>query len=263
MTCGQNVLMLRQVLHLTRSDLGKMLNVSARTVSEWEKDIYEPDLSSARIMASLLNISTDAFLGVKAPQSAVTTYNNSFPMLPMIGVCSKCGYAVYKNNLGQKSPILCTKCAREAAERRKAYNEECRLKCKKHLRNSLIIGIIVIIISIIVGIYVATSSPQDALLKQAALFFLCLVVGIFAFTFIGNLFLSEKMRDLLLRFTFGFDACSFGEESIFLLPFTLVFDLLGLLFGIVMFILGVLVVDIISPFVYPFSLKTAIKEIKQ
>lgn len=262
MTYGQNVLMLRQLLHLSRSELGKMLNVSRRTVSDWEKNISEPDLASAKMMAAMLGWSVDLFIDVKEQKPVVPTYNNPFPMLPMIGVCTKCGYAVYQNNLGQKSPLMCTKCTHEAAERAKAYNEECRLECKKRLKKSLIIGIIVLIISVIVGIYLAASS-QDSTLIKALWVFVSLLVGIFAFTFIGNLFLSEKMQDLLLLFTFGFEACSFGEESILLLPFTFVFNLLGLVFGIVIFILGVLVVGIISPFVYPFSLKNAIKEINQ
>ncbi len=128
MTYGQKVLKLRKALRLTQAELGKKLNISARTASDWDDNLYEPDIASIKTMAALLGTSTDAFLDADVP--VVVTQKSSFSVPRMIGVCSECGYAVYEDNLGQKSPLMCTDCVMKATKQREIQNEQRRLEYK-------------------------------------------------------------------------------------------------------------------------------------
>lgn len=54
---------LRNEKKLTQDDLGKMLNVSGKTIGAWERDSRQPNIEAINKIASIFNVSTDYLLG--------------------------------------------------------------------------------------------------------------------------------------------------------------------------------------------------------
>ena len=62
MTLGQKIKMLRTQKELTQKDLADQVHVTFQTVSKWEKDENEPDVSTLRELARLFGCSLDYLL---------------------------------------------------------------------------------------------------------------------------------------------------------------------------------------------------------
>ena len=62
MTLGQKIKKLRTEQGLTQKDLADQVHVTFQTVSKWEKDENEPDVSTLRELAKLFNCSMDYLL---------------------------------------------------------------------------------------------------------------------------------------------------------------------------------------------------------
>lgn len=60
---GQNIRMLRQARGLSQVDLGKRLNVSKQSISNWENDNIMPSVETLVQMADFFSVSTDYLLG--------------------------------------------------------------------------------------------------------------------------------------------------------------------------------------------------------
>ena len=68
MTLGQKIKKLRNENGLTQKDLSNMVNVTFQTVSKWEKDENEPDVSTLKKLASLFGCSLDYLLSEEEDQ---------------------------------------------------------------------------------------------------------------------------------------------------------------------------------------------------
>lgn len=60
---GSRLRDLRNEKKLTQDDLGKMLNVSGKTIGAWERDSRQPNIEAINKIASIFNVSTDYLLG--------------------------------------------------------------------------------------------------------------------------------------------------------------------------------------------------------
>lgn len=60
---GQNIRMLRQARGLSQVDLGKRLNVSKQSISNWENDNIMPSVETLVQIADFFSVSTDYLLG--------------------------------------------------------------------------------------------------------------------------------------------------------------------------------------------------------
>lgn len=60
---GQNIRMLHQARGLSQVDLGKRLNVSKQSISNWENDNIMPSVETLVQMADFFSVSTDYLLG--------------------------------------------------------------------------------------------------------------------------------------------------------------------------------------------------------
>ena len=65
MTLGQKIKKLRNEKGLTQKDLADQLHVTFQTVSKWEKDENEPDISTLRELAKLFECSMDSQNGIR------------------------------------------------------------------------------------------------------------------------------------------------------------------------------------------------------
>ena len=71
MTLGQKIKKLRIDSGLTQKDLSNMVNVTFQTVSKWEKDENEPDVSTLKKLASLFGCSLDYLLSEEEEEPPV------------------------------------------------------------------------------------------------------------------------------------------------------------------------------------------------
>ena len=62
MTLGQKIKKLRNDKMLTQKDLADTLHVTFQTVSKWESDINEPDISTLKELAKIFNCSVDELI---------------------------------------------------------------------------------------------------------------------------------------------------------------------------------------------------------
>lgn len=62
MTIGQKIKKLRLEKELTQKDVADQLHITFKTVSKWDKDENEPDISSLRELSRLFGCSMDYLL---------------------------------------------------------------------------------------------------------------------------------------------------------------------------------------------------------
>ncbi len=73
MTLGERIKEQRTKCKLTQKDLSEKLNVSFQTVSKWENDANEPDLSTIKALCKIFNCSLDDLIGEEKEIVSVTT----------------------------------------------------------------------------------------------------------------------------------------------------------------------------------------------
>ncbi|MDE7023666.1 MAG: helix-turn-helix domain-containing protein [Ligilactobacillus sp.] len=56
---------LRNQKNMTQDELGKVLNVSGKTIGTWERDSRQPNIETINALANYFNVSTDYLLGRK------------------------------------------------------------------------------------------------------------------------------------------------------------------------------------------------------
>ncbi|MYU78605.1 helix-turn-helix domain-containing protein [Ligilactobacillus salivarius] len=60
---GSRLKNLRNERKLTQDDLGKLLNVSGKTIGTWERDSRQPNIESINKLATIFGVTTDYLLG--------------------------------------------------------------------------------------------------------------------------------------------------------------------------------------------------------
>ena len=139
MTLGQKIKKLRNENGLTQKDLSNMVNVTFQTVSKWENDENEPDVSTLKKLASLFGCSLDYLLSEEDEEPAIeeSKQEENQPQTIVIHqreahVCEKCGRDIPENDLVMED--ICTRPAGRghSAEYRKGYyHTECLEEVKK------------------------------------------------------------------------------------------------------------------------------------
>lgn len=278
---GQKIIQLRKNAQVTQSQLGDYLNVSAQAVSKWERDCAEPDLGTVKKICEFFKIPVGEFFEDE-PQNAPVEENaadvlQSEPAEKTIGYCVDCGIVVTQKNLGCQLPrVVCDRCQ----EKRKAIYEEQKqeeiasveselkgFESKK--KKSIIWGSIFaafVLAAFLAGIIL--SGTKDA--GKIALWTGVAVVATYgAYALVGELYFGGGIVLDILEFfiaspiklpgiIFGLDM----DGLIFFVVVKVLFAILGFLFGLAMFVAGVLVGMIVSTIAFPISMSKANKEIK-
>ncbi|MCM1439103.1 MAG: helix-turn-helix domain-containing protein [Roseburia sp.] len=60
---GGTIRALRKTKNISQAELGRQLGYSARTVSDWENESTEPNISAIRALVSFFEITYDEFFG--------------------------------------------------------------------------------------------------------------------------------------------------------------------------------------------------------
>ena len=61
---GLRLRALRNEKKLTQDELGKLLNVSGKTIGTWERDSRQPNIEAINKLASIFDVTTDYLLGL-------------------------------------------------------------------------------------------------------------------------------------------------------------------------------------------------------
>ena len=109
MTLGQKIKKLRNDKNLTQKDLADRIHVTFQTVSKWEKDENEPDVSTLRELAKLFECSMDYLLSedeAPAEEKIEEPVSQPEPVTKTIiihqnelHVCARCGKDIPENEL--------------------------------------------------------------------------------------------------------------------------------------------------------------------
>ncbi len=137
MTLGQKIKKLRNDKGLTQKDLADQVHVTFQTVSKWENDENEPDVSTLRELAKLFGCSLDYLLSEEeTPSGAVVLEEPAEAAEPVtktiiihqkeLHVCRRCGKDIPENELAVDH--VCVRSAgrgHSAEYRDDYYHKEC------------------------------------------------------------------------------------------------------------------------------------------
>lgn len=109
MTVGESIKRHRTEAGLTQKDLSDKLNVSFQTVSKWENDTNEPDISTIKEMCKIFNCSFEDLVDPKDDTEKVEVKEEITPIvIPVIknepsriqiGHCRDCGKTLYSDDV--------------------------------------------------------------------------------------------------------------------------------------------------------------------
>jgi len=300
MTCGEKITELRKKANITQQQLGDELNVSAQAVSKWEHNLAEPDVTTIKKICLYFKISTDEFFGIEkekpeekpeekveekkeekpAPAPAPVVIVKHTPQKEFLGVCTRCGVALDKSNVGVKAPkMYCQNCyadmlaeqemqkRRAAAEvkqrRRDSLNNATELK-NKSIRWGLLITIPIFIINLLVLIFGKLEPTYLAVYAPLTVF-----GGYAIYALVADYIIHDGIVGDILEFficapikfpgiIFSFDLSGF----IFLIALKILFAILGFIIGVILFFVGVGLGSLVAAFVFPFHMAKLNNEIK-
>lgn len=61
---GAKLFELRTLHNMSQSDLARLINVSVKSIKNWENDISDPCLTSLKALAGVFCVSADEFIGI-------------------------------------------------------------------------------------------------------------------------------------------------------------------------------------------------------
>jgi DNA-binding XRE family transcriptional regulator len=275
MTLGQKLKKLRTEKGLTQKDLADQLHVTFQTVSKWESDTNEPDFSTLKELSKLLDCSieylfSDDELSVEIEDSTPEVEEVSVvPVRTKIGVCRDCGKELFDDDLvhtverksagGTKEMVtVCDECFKKHEDEinRRAKEIEDSMKPapkkvgtgpfhkitdrndSKPLIWSIIIGAIALIVTLIVCIVNSSSVGIGWTIGAPILigyFFLSTIYCIFTASFVSDVFMTVagwSIRFPGLIFTWDL------EGFMWLIAMKILFFVLGVMFGVFVFLLA-------------------------
>lgn len=99
-TIGKFIATLRKANGMTQKELGEKLFVSDKTISRWERDECEPELSLIPVIAEIFNISTDELLrGERIPATPISEENYKIKTEKQVKRMLKSRLLNFKNRL--------------------------------------------------------------------------------------------------------------------------------------------------------------------
>ena len=288
MTLGQKIKKLRNEQGLTQKDLAENVNVTFQTVSKWEKDENEPDVSTLRKLANLFGCSMDYLLSEDEPESEEveeesTEKEQPQPVSQTIiiherepHVCSRCGKDILEDDfevehlsrtvhsgrthrtVSAGDAFYHKECYEQLVKERKEHAEATKAtnlaKAKKRSFGWGIAGGI-IALGISLAVFFTQTEIHPALI---ILFSLLIGYSIFAAlyciisgSYIGDVFLW--CSSLSIKFPgliFSWDLEGFA----WLIAMKILFAILGFLIGILTLVFGVVMAASLGAISFPFVL---------
>ena len=128
MTLGQKIKKLRNDKGLTQKDLADQVHVTFQTVSKWEKDENEPDVSTLREIAKLFGVTVDYLINEDEEVDNQEEVEEEPPVTKTIivhqrelHVCERCKKDIPEDDLAMEDVVVRPAGRGRSAEYRKAY----------------------------------------------------------------------------------------------------------------------------------------------
>lgn len=265
---GSKIAKLRKDNNMTQAELGKALNVSYQAVSKWERNTSQPDFEIIQKMAKLFKISLDTFADSEEVKNDLPVKQDEKL------ICQICLKELSEEQVYCKEPkVICQDCQKraeqESADIQSAKTISSKNKFtikrgsfKKRLMWSVIGAVIFFILGLVSWLIMKDESPVDT----TGYFVTTFVVALLIFTFIFQLDGDSLISDIVsgsIGHTISMPGVIFSLDlnSILLtiLYKVIIAPLITFCIAAVIFLGGLLLAIIISPFTFPFSLSNAIK----
>lgn len=289
MTLGKRLSTFRKLAGLTQTQLSERLSLSPQAISKWENDLSEPDIATLRALANLYEVSLGELVDLEggfpdpiddgeevADEQAAADDTSS--MRIMIG--SDKTEAVPKKKTSSSTTTfytddLASKVVDEIENREKTRKdkEETDRKNAEHERRgvimtkSLIWGIVISSIVAIVGTVLSVMALIESFDTGPLFAYIGVTYALSAFAFC--MFFDTWVKDSFLWFAtkvISFPGLIFEwsiDGFIWLIGMKLLFALLGFLFGVLMFFIGLAVASVVAMFTFPWLIFNIINDSRQ
>ena len=290
MTLGQKLKKLRSEKSLTQKDLAERLHVTFQTVSKWEKDENEPDISTLKELAKLYDCSIDYLVSedeekkegqmevvptpVVAPQENIT--KTIVIHQKELHVCEKCKKDIPDDQLEMEEIMVHPPGrGRLATYRQGYYHKSCldqirreraiakakedRRKLNTAKKKSFGWGIAGGIIALVIALLVTLIGGKNDLHPVGAVF-ISIGIGYAAFadiyciisgSYIGDVFLAVASWSIKFPgIIFSWDI----EGFIFLIAMKILFAVLGFFIGLITLFFAVVISAGLAAVSFPFVL---------
>lgn len=288
MTLGQKLKLLRSRKGLTQKDLAEKLNVSFQTVSKWENNENEPDLTTIKQLAAFFDCSIDYLLSesdeepkrkepAEEPKPVVPQPQTIIIHQRELHACTRCKKDIPEDELeieqvphverhGRTSTTTysqayyhrsCLEATRKekAEEERRARAAKAAAAKKKSFGWGISMGVVAFAIVLISMLVAGPSVVHPAL---AVLYSVLLGYAVFADlyciisgSYIGDVFLSVASWSIKFPgLIFTFDLGGFA----WLIAMKILFAILGFLFGVFVLFLAIAISAALAMISFPFVL---------
>jgi transcriptional regulator with XRE-family HTH domain len=291
MSVGNHIRECREGMGMTQKDLADKLFVTPQAISRWENGDVEPSVDSLKQMASIFSISVDELVQdepVKKEDVVPVTEKQAEPKL--LGICIKCGRAIYDNENyrhgskivthtgrshnhehvtykvgddSQGSGLICEDCVNRMLEQKRIaklqYESDLKKKRSTSWVWSVIAGVVGIAISIIMGVSFQKAGNQNAAITMYALTPV-LGYGLFSLIFVlinNNTFVSDIFFEIV---SFAFVKMpgvifSFSPDGLaFLIIIKIIFLIITVLIFAFVVLFAAAISMLLSMFMFPVSL---------
>lgn len=289
MTLGKRLSTFRKLAGLTQTQLSERLSLSPQAISKWENDLSEPDIATLRALANLYEVSLGELVdleggfpdpvddGAESTEEQVTTDDTS-SMRIMIG--SDKAENVPKKNTSSSTTTLYTddlasKVVDEIENREKTRKdkEEADRKNAREARRgvimtrSLIWGIVIGSIIAIIGTVISVMSLVESFDVGRLFAYIGVTYALSAFAFC--MFFDTWVKESFLWFAtkvISFPGLIFEwsiDGFMWLIGMKLLFALIGFLFGVLMFFIGLAVASVVAVFTFPWLVFNIVNDSRQ
>lgn len=286
MTFGQKLKKLRTEKNLTQKDLADQLHVTFQTVSKWESDINEPDFSTLKEIAKLLDCSIEYLFSDEEEQPKQEVLEETPAPVEQVTktiiihqkelhVCECCKKDIPEDDLAMEQ--ICTRPSgrgHSAEYRQGYYHKQCLAdlqkqraeaarkareeKCKQGKKRSFGWGIAGGVVALGISLAVFLCNPEICGIGLGILFSVLIGYAIFAMlyciisgSYIGAVFgwcagLTIKFPGLI----FSWDL----EGFMWLIGMKILFAILGFLVGVLALMFAIAFSATLGAFSFPFVL---------
>ena len=283
---GAKIAELRTGRKMTQAELGAMLNVTSQAVSKWENGLSEPDIESIRKICQIFDISFDEFFGVEPKQDSQDeqTPKQEPEATPaqaasvVLAYCDMCDKPLYNPKEYQVSIVdgiqhtTCLDCvSKKEAAKRKARDEKMAAQRRymqdeeKHqFRKGLLWGIAGAV-GLAVLALIITYFGQDS----TTIVIVSTIFGAFGgYAIVSQCILGSSVFDVFTFFlrSFKLPGIIFTLDLngiIFLILVKVIGGILCALLSFFLFLIGLVITSVYAIIIFPFALIKQIREIKQ
>ena len=272
---GAKIAELRTARKMTQAELGAMLNVTSQAVSKWENGLSEPDMESIRKLCEIFDITFDEFFGAdpKSEEEKPEPQNTAV-VLAYCDVCDKPLYNPKEYQVSIENGVQHTTCIdcipKKEEAKRQAANEKRERERKvrqdgemRDLKKGLLWGIVGAVVLAVLTAIGAVVSQESAIIVIVAA-----VVGAYGgYAMLTQFIWMNSVWDVFFFFirTLKLPGVIFTLDLnglIFLIVVKILGAILSAIISVLLFIVGFIVTWIYAMIIFPFALIKEIREIK-